>query len=71
MVEMGMGVENMGDRQPKLLHFVENSIVCSSGIDNDGLLRHRIADDRAIAAKGRDGKCFSNHGRHDERMLPS
>jgi hypothetical protein len=54
-----------------LLHFVENSIVFSSGIDNDGLLRHRIADDRAITAKGRDGKCFSDHGRHDEHMLPS
>ena len=28
------------------------------GIDDDSLLRHRIADDRAIAAKGREENVF-------------
>jgi hypothetical protein len=71
MIEVGMGVEDMRDRQSKLLHLVEYSLVRSTGIDDNGLLRHRIADDRAIATKGRDGKCFSDDGRHHGRMLPS
>src|SRR6267143_5577355 len=71
MVEVGMGVENVRDRQSKLLHLVEDSLVRATGIDHDRLLRHWIANDRTIATKGRDGKCFSDHGRHDERMLPS
>jgi hypothetical protein len=66
---VGMGMENMRDRQSKLVHLVENSLVRSTGIDHDRLLRHWIADDRTIATKGRDGKGFSNHDGHDARML--
>src|SRR4029077_19106052 len=51
------------------VHLVENSLVRSTGIDHDRLLRHWIADDRTIATKGRDGKGFSNHDGHDARML--
>ncbi len=71
MVEVGMGVEDMRDRQSKLLHLVQDPLVRSTGIDHDGLLRHWIANDRTIATKGRDGKGFSDHGRHHGRMLPS
>jgi hypothetical protein len=71
MVEMRMGVKDMRDCQAKLLHLLEDSLVRATGIDDDSLLRHRIADDRAIAAKGRDGECFSDHGGHDARMLLS
>src|ERR1700675_4865378 len=53
MVEVGMGVEDMRDRQSQLLHLVENSLVRSTGIDNDGLFRHWVSNDRTIATKGR------------------
>src|SRR5262245_61729481 len=69
MVEVGMSVKDMRDRQSKLTHLVENSLVGSTRIDHDRLLCHWIADDRTIAPKRRDGKGFSNHGRHDPRML--
>ena len=71
MVEVGVGVKDMRDRQSELVHLVENSLVRSTRIDHDRLLRHRIADDRAIATKGRDGKGFSDYGRQHGRMLPS
>ena len=71
MVQVGMGVEDVRDRQSQFLHLVENSLVRSTGIDHDRLLRHGIANDRTIATEGRDGKSFSNHRRHDERMLQS
>ena len=71
MVEVGVGVKDMCDRQSELVHLVENSLVRSTRIDHDRLLRHRIADDRAIATKGWDGKGFSDHGRQHGRMLPS
>jgi len=69
MIEMGMGMEDMRHRQSKLLHLAQDSLVCSTGIDDDRLLRHWIADDRTIATEGRDGKGFSNHDGHDARML--
>ncbi len=69
MVKMSMGVENVAHGQPKFPYLVENSLVRSSGIHYDRLLRHGIADDRTIAAKGRNGKCFSNDAGHDTRML--
>ncbi|MNE82557.1 hypothetical protein D3C80_1792870 [compost metagenome] len=31
-------------------------------VDDDGLLRHRVADDRAVALQGADGEGFSNDG---------
>src|SRR6266513_1351085 len=71
MVEVGMGVENVADGESELMHLVENSLVRPTGIDDDGLLRHWIADDRTVATKGRDGKGFSDHGGHHGRMLPS
>ena len=71
MVEMRMSVENVRDCQPKLAHFVEDPLMRSAWIDDDSLLRHRIANDRAIAAKGRNGECFSDERRHRGRMLPS
>ncbi len=58
MVEVGMGMENTRDRQSKLVHLVENSLVCSTGIDHDRLLRHWIADDQTIATKGGTEKVF-------------
>jgi hypothetical protein len=64
-------VKDMCDRQSELVHLVENSLVRSTRIDHDRLLRQRIADDRAIATKGRDGKSFSNHGHQHGCMLPS
>jgi hypothetical protein len=66
-----MGVENVADGESELVHFVENSLVRPTGIDDDGLLRHWIANDRTVATKGRDGKGFSYHGRHLRCMLPS
>ena len=71
MVEVGVSVKNMCDRQSKLVHFVENSLGGATRTHHNRLFRHRIADDRAIATKGRDGKCFSDHGRQHGRMLPS
>ena len=71
MVEVGMGVEDMRDRQSQLLHLVQDPLVRPTGIDDDGLLRHWIAYDRTIATKGRDGKSFSDDGRHYGRMLQS
>ena len=71
MVEVGVGVKDMRDGQSELVHLVENSLVRSTRIDHDRLLCHRIADDRAIATKGRDGKGFSDYGRQHGRMLPS
>ena len=71
MVEVGVGVKNVADGKSELVHLVENSLVRSTGIDDDGLLRHGISNDRTIATKGRDGKGFSNHGRHHGRMLSS
>jgi hypothetical protein len=71
MIEVGMGMENVCDRQPQLAHLVEDPFVRPAWIDDDCLLRHRITDDRAIAAKGRNGKCFSDERRHHDPMLPS
>ena len=71
MVEVGMGVKNVADGESELVHLVENSLVCSTGIDHDGLLRHWIANDRTIATKGRDGKGFSDDDRHYGHMLQS
>ena len=45
MIEVGMGVENVADGESELVHFVENPLVRPTGIDDDGLLRHWIADD--------------------------
>ena len=71
MIEVGMGVEDMRDRQSKLLHFTQNSIMGPARIDHDRLLCHWIANDRTIATKGRDRECFSDHSRQHECMLPS
>ena len=71
MVEVGVGVEDMRDRQSQLLHLAENALVRSAGIDNNGLFRDRIANDRTIATKRRDRECLSDHAGHDGRMLPS
>jgi len=62
-------VKDMRDRQSQLLHLLENSLMRSTRIDHDGLLRHWIADDRAITAKRRNGECFPNNSGHDRRML--
>ncbi len=69
MVEVGMGVENVADGESELVHLVEDSLVRATGIDHDRLLRHWISNDRTIATKGRDGKGFSDDGRHDGLML--
>ena len=45
MVEVGMGVENVADGEAELVHLVENSLVRSTRIDHDGLLRHWITND--------------------------
>jgi hypothetical protein len=69
MVEVGMGVKDMCDRQTKLLHLAQNPFMRAARIDHDRLFRHRIADDRAIATERWDGKCFSDHRWHHARML--
>jgi hypothetical protein len=66
-----MGVKNVRDRQSKFLHLAQDPLRGASRINYDCLLRHRIANDRAIATKGRDGKGFSDHAGHNTRMLPS
>ena len=71
MVEVGVSVKDMCDRQSKLMHLVENSLGGAARINHDRLLRHWIADDRAIATKRRDGKGFSDYGRQHGCMLPS
>ena len=70
MIEVGVGVEDVADSESELVQLVENSLGRSSGIDHDRLLRHWIANDRTITTEGRDRKCFSNHRRHGDRMLP-
>jgi hypothetical protein len=71
MIEVSVGVENVADGESELVQLVENSFGRSAGIDHDRLLRYRISNDRTVTTEGRDGKCFSNHRRHDRRMLPS
>ena len=71
MIEVGVGVENVADGESELVHFMQNSFGRSTGINDDRLLRHWISDDRTVTPEGWDGKCFSNHGRHDRCMLPS
>src|SRR5437868_7870087 len=71
MIEVGVSMENMADGESELVQLVENSLRRSTRIDYDCPLRHWISNDRAITTEGRDGKCFSNHRRHDRRMLPS
>jgi hypothetical protein len=71
MIKVGMGVEDMRDRQSKLLYLAQDPLGCASRIDYDRLLRHRIANDRTIATKRRYGKGFSDHDGHNTRMLPS
>ncbi len=54
MIEMGMGMQNVTDRESQLLHFLDNSLRGPAGIDHDRLLRDGVTDDRAITAKRRD-----------------
>ena len=71
MVEVGMGVENVANGESELMQFMENSFVRSTGIDHDRLFCYRISNDRTITTEGWNGEGFSNHRRHDGRMLPS
>ena len=71
MIEVGMGMEDMADGESELSDFVENLFVGPAGINHDGLLRHRIADDRTVASKRRDREGFANQCGHRSGMLPS
>jgi hypothetical protein len=64
-------MENVCNRQSKFLYLAHDPLSGASRIDYDRLLRHRIANDRAVATKGRYRKCFSDHEGHDTCMLPS
>src|SRR5262245_18299856 len=68
VIDMGMGVQNAHDGQTKLLNFLKDSICRSSWVDDNGLLGHRIADDRAIAAERGDREGFANQSCHHEAI---
>ena len=53
MIKVGVRVENHGDRQPELLHLVENVFVGPAWIDYDSLLRDWIAYDGTVATQRR------------------
>ena len=52
VIEMGMCMQDPADGETQPLHFLEYSLRCTARIDDDRLLRDRIADDRAVATKG-------------------
>src|SRR6187551_3325984 len=68
VIEMGMGVQNSGHGEPKLLNFMQDSFCRSSGVYDNGLLGHRIADDRAIAAERGYREGFANQSCHHEAI---
>ena len=45
MVEVGMGMQDMADRKAEFRYFVENARRVAAGIDHNGSLRNRVADD--------------------------
>jgi hypothetical protein len=63
---MGMRVQNSCHGQPKVSNFTEDPFGRTSGVHDDGLLAHGIADDRAIAAKWRHRKGFADQCSHQE-----
>src|SRR5688572_14745817 len=42
VIEMGVRMEDAADGKAQLLYFLENSLRCTAGIDDDCLLRDRI-----------------------------
>lgn len=51
VIEVGVRVKNLGHGQTELPNLMKDPFRRSSGVYDDGLFAHGIADDRAIAAK--------------------
>lgn len=71
VIKVRMRMENLPDGKTQLLHLMKNSFWRTARIHDDGLLRDRIADDRAITSKGRNREGFPNQRCHVTAMLPS
>lgn len=64
MIEVGVRVENRGDRQPELPDLAQDALVGATRIDDDGLPCDGISQDRAIASERRHGKRFPDEVGH-------
>jgi hypothetical protein len=71
VIEMGVRMQDAADRETQLLHFLENSLRRTAGVDDDRLLRERVADDRAVTAKRWNREGLPNQSSHYMSMLQS
>ncbi|MNZ35087.1 hypothetical protein D3C78_524770 [compost metagenome] len=59
MIEVRMGVDDADQLQAVRLQPRHDQLGIAARVDDDGLLRHRVADDRAVALQRADGEGFS------------
>ncbi|MCY1177432.1 hypothetical protein D9M73_177420 [compost metagenome] len=62
MIEVGVGVNDADHFQPQSVEPRQDQLMIATWIDDDGLFRYRIADDRAVALQRADGEGFANEG---------
>ncbi|MNV15765.1 hypothetical protein D3C71_1064990 [compost metagenome] len=62
MIEVGVGVNDADHFQPQGIETRQDQLMIATRIDDDGLFRYRIADDRAVALQRADGEGFADEG---------
>ncbi|MNS63086.1 hypothetical protein D3C72_961720 [compost metagenome] len=62
MIEVRMGVNDADHFQPQGVETRQDQLMIATRIDDDGLFRYRIADDRAVALQRADGEGFADEG---------
>ena len=63
VIQMGVRVDDAHHLEPMLIQTRHDQLGIAARIDDDGLFRHRIADDRAVALQRADGECFTDQRR--------
>ena len=61
MINMRVGADDLLQRQAVLVQSSKNFLGVVSRIDDDRFTRGFVAENRAVALKHADGKCFDNH----------
>ncbi|MNX68357.1 hypothetical protein D3C86_995290 [compost metagenome] len=62
MIKVRVGVDDADHFQTEGIEASEDQFMIATRIDDDGLFRDRIANDRAVALQRADGEGFADEG---------
>ena len=62
MIEVRMGVNDADHFQAQGIEPSQDQLMIATRVDDNGLFRYRIADDRAVALQRADGEGFADEG---------